>query len=268
MLLGEVATFYLSDAVNSAAAISVDSISGSYDRRFPEPTPSMVYRPASVVDQNGLVIDKKELLALSQFVYERVIDGIRQQYFDISAANQSGFSENAINLTMEIVTFQNNLLAKTILIDDKPEETSYPYLTRYLESHNKKFTLSPKSVGELRSPCGDMDHPVPASRPGTSFYTVPNPEQTLFYMDFHKTLGYACGNYVEVDCDHDYTSPTWNNGEYGYCEAPRFRMHAATYPSNPSQYSMHGAEPNPELSSYIWPYWDWGVYVKWWHDTF
>ncbi len=32
-------------------------------------------------------------------------------------------------------------------------------------------------------------------------------------------------------------------------------------------YDISLPEPNPELLSYVWPTWWWGIYVRWWHNT-
>jgi len=32
-------------------------------------------------------------------------------------------------------------------------------------------------------------------------------------------------------------------------------------------YVIQYGEPNPEIASYSWPYWNWGAYVSWWHSS-
>lgn len=208
------------------------------------------------------------LIELTPYVKLETLHGGNLYVFNSSLAIEAGFSNEIVGLAKEIVSFQNEVLSGGINFVNPIEKSTFPILSAYLFRYRDNLkSVSAENTSPI-NPCGDMDYPIPDHRPGTSFYSASAPEQVLLKMGFHKTLGYACGNYVEVDCANDYTSPTWYNGPYGYCEAPIFRMHAATYPSNTSQYSMHGPEPNPELSSYIWPYWSWGVYVKWWHDTF
>lgn len=125
------------------------------------------------------------------------------------------------------------------------------------ESGVRRAALDVASV----QPCGDWDHPVPAKAPPHVNY---GPSPSFESMGFHKTAGYACGANTEYRCATDYTRARDYNGPYGHCDSPRFRDQGQVVSGG--KWIQFG-EPNPEISSYVWPYWNWGAYVKWWHDN-
>ena len=201
-------------------------------------------------------------------------NGIRRQTFDVKAALEKGFSEDAVLLAQEIISFQNGIL-KVIVSDEKNvmavplDAVKYPRLAAYFNMKPQQQVVRNMNKEPIE-PCGDTEHPVPYWSPKPDYYTSNNSEQALFDKGFHHTAGYACGEYTNSDpfCNvFDFTLESDNNGPYGYCEWPRFRYHGVISRTDRTQYSIHGTEPNPEVNSYSWPYWNWPVYVYWWHRT-
>jgi len=212
----------------------------------------------------------QDIRRLAPFVQDVQKNTIRLQIFDAKAALKNGFSPDTVLLVQEIVEFQNCLMTasatgKKNVMAEPIDTVKYPRLSTFLKMRRQE---KPESISTPIEPCGELSFPVPDHRPQRYPGTSSNPEQTLLELGFHYTWGYACGDYVEIDCDHDFTQGVWNFGPYGYCEKPLFRMHGATDPKRPTWYSMHGPEPNPELNTYVWPYPTWGVYVYWWHHEF
>lgn len=113
---------------------------------------------------------------------------------------------------------------------------------------------------------GRSARPVTAARASTPVSVVSSFGQrgSLESMGFHKTAGYACGANTEYKCATDYTRPRDYNGPYGHCDSPRFRDQGQVVSGGKR---IQFGEPNPEIFSYQWPYWNWGSYVKWCHDN-
>lgn len=81
------------------------------------------------------------------------------------------------------------------------------------------------------------------------------------YLDsrgYHQTADYATGYEY---AGGDYTNPI---GAYT-CSSPKFRIHALI--ERGWTFKTQRPEPNPEILGYIWPTFDWGPYVKWWHNN-
>lgn len=236
------------------------------------PGPVRVFDPITVNPGQSFHEIARNIRSLAPYVATVQENNISLQTFDAKGARDNGFSTDMVFLVQEIIQFQNGMMTalssgnKNVMAEPL-DAAKYPRLVAFfkIKPYVRPFGVTD---GERIEPCGDYSYPVPDRRPDRWEAYSFNPEQTLFDMGFHRTAGYACRDYVEVDCDHDFTSGTWNNGPYGYCESPRFRMHGATDEKRPTWYSIHGAEPNPELHSYVWPYYDWGNYVYWWHQKF
>ena len=150
-----------------------------------------------------------------------------------------------------------------------PDPSRFPRLSNFfLEMKNKGS--APKSQNSITADppaCGNWDYPVPNYTPSrVPFSGYSNPSQTLINWGFHKTAGYGCGQDPFVTCDNDYTRGRSYTGDYGTCSSPRFRDQGIV--SSTSSFNIQYGEPNPEILSYLWPYWNWGVYVKYWHDTY
>ncbi len=126
--------------------------------------------------------------------------------------------------------------------------------------------------------CGAWSNPIPNHTPPRDHFPVPwpwTPAQWLIGLGYHKTAYYAC-NFNDANCATDYTqSRSYNN-----CPVPScFRNHGKSngnyfwvpIPGGKAWrqgYSVQFGEPNPEIHQYLWPYWDWGAYVWWWHTTY
>lgn len=145
----------------------------------------------------------------------------------------------------------------------------FPNLSIYL-SENSNIAAEQDSQNLITAdptPCGNKDYPVPNYTPSwLPFSGYPNPGQTLINWGFHKTAGYACGQDPLVTCDYDYTRGRSYSGPYGVCSSPRFRDQGIVVSS--TSFNIQYGEPNPEILSYSWPYWNWGVYVQWWHNNY
>ncbi|MCD4751840.1 MAG: hypothetical protein K8R40_02090 [Anaerolineaceae bacterium] len=224
----------------------------------------------------------QELASLEPYV-QYIIDSdeIRLQEFNADAALEDGFSEEVVLLAKEIVAFQNDM-AKAVSASGIKDVTQldvslqkYPraakffaQMTQQLESSNNSTPFDPSPLDSDPPPCGNWDYPVPNNTPTRYSYSSPNPEQSLLNLGFHRTVPYAC----ESDCYNndgvyvDFTKGRGYSGPYGDCSSPRFRNHGRIEDS--STYKIQFGEPNPEVLSYSWPYWNWGFYCRWWHHNF
>ena len=78
-------------------------------------------------------------------------------------------------------------------------------------------------------------------------------------------VSYACG--ALYNCANDYTRDRsyYSNQGTGYCQYQRFRDQAIITGAYSAK--IQYGEPNPEVTLYLWPYWNWGNYVQWWHNN-
>jgi len=117
------------------------------------------------------------------------------------------------------------------------------------------------------SPCGEYAHPIPSFTP-TRVSQSPGYSIESFFrnLGFHETLGYACGS-TTYKCASDWTrGRSYFTTTYGTCSSPRFRDQGYET-GTPTGWIQYG-EPNPEVTTYTWPYWNWGSYVRWWHSNY
>lgn len=190
------------------------------------------------------------------------------QIFDEKRALQDGFSDEIVTLAREMIGFQNEL-AKSVANQSEKDITQlsiayqkYPNLTIFFTLASKQAKLDGEALlieASTRSApaCGDWSYPVPNYSPTRYWYSSSNPAQTLLNWGFHQTASYAGGGY---------TRGTAYTGPYGTCSSPRFRFHGIV--ANSTQFNVQWGEPNPEIHSYWWPYWNWGSYVAWWHANY
>ena len=221
----------------------------------------------------------QELMALEPYVHF-ASDGT--SIFDARLARRDGFSEDIVLLAEEIVAFQNEIaeIAAASGVDDVERISvsleKYPGLKQLFELASQRAKLRTSRQPEVReeasaaastrqvNPCGDWDHPVPNYNSNWNPYSSSNPEQTLLNWGFHHTAWYACGQLPPYDCPNDFTRGRGYNGPYGYCSSPRFHDHGRIWSS--TMFGIQYGEPNPEIFSYSWPYWNWGAYCFWWHQ--
>ncbi|MDN5366523.1 MAG: hypothetical protein PWP44_1729 [Thermacetogenium sp.] len=223
----------------------------------------------------------QDLARLEPYVQYTYSNGIRLQTFDTNTALEEGFSKDVVLLAQEMVAFQNDMAKMAfargikdvtqlnISLQKYPRVANFfAQMTQQFESSKNNTTLNPSSLDSDPHPCGTYDHPVPSYTP--TWYTTSsnNPEQELLNKGYHRTASYACeqgctnnnGDWVDFTKGRSYTGP------YGTCSSPRFRNHGRI--QNSSLYAEQFGEPNPEIFSYVWPYWNWGAYVRWWHNNF
>lgn len=115
--------------------------------------------------------------------------------------------------------------------------------------------------------CGNYDYPMPAYTP--TRYTISgqgNIETYFRNQGFHPTDKYACGMSGLGQCPTDWTKSRSYSNALGTCTAPAFRNQGLETGTT-TGWAQYG-EPNPEILGYGWPYWGWGSYVEWWHDTY
>lgn len=129
-----------------------------------------------------------------------------------------------------------------------------PYLTGHIERR------------DFRRACGTFRNPVPRRlNPRVPVNDGRGRTARRYFRDngFHLTHSYA--TYAH---GYDYTyNRSFRNFARNYtCPSPTFRNHGTVAPSNAYAYKIQYGEPNPEIRHYVWPVWEWGIYVLLWHD--
>ena len=213
-------------------------------------------------------------------------DGYRVQVLDVDGALAAGIDQDTVNLASETVSYQNEIISRaftsktTGIPQSAVELHDYPRVEALhdMATEDKRrrqdgqtapagsANIGPFTIGATVAfasdphPCGNYDYPVPDSSPTRHYFTG---DGETFFDDagYHETAGYASGYN-----DADYTRGRSYVGDYGTCSSPRFRDHGLVH--SETSYSIQWGEPNPEVLSYWWPYWNWGAYVEWWHDNY
>lgn len=218
---------------------------------------------------------------------DAISDGYRVQVLDVDGALAAGIDQDTVNLASEIVSYQNEIVSRSFIskttgipqdavdLQDYPRvKTLYSMATegkRHREEGQNdpvgSARIGPFTIGGAAvvfasdpHPCGNYDYPVPDSSPTRHYFTG---DGETFFADagYHQTAGYASGYN-----DSDYTRGRSYVGDYGTCSSPRFRDHGLVH--SETSYSIQWGEPNPEVLSYLWPYWNWAAYVDWWHENY
>ncbi|MGH3888637.1 MAG: hypothetical protein ACRDSZ_19095 [Pseudonocardiaceae bacterium] len=218
--------------------------------------------------RSAIAATNAELRRLEPYVSTNLDGG---QRLDTVAASASGTSRATLVLAADLVRYQNALRVKIREShQDKVALDDYPAVREFFTMATAEAVRRMRQEGQVRlssldvaavEPCGDYDHPVPAKAPSRENF---GPTPSLESMGFHKTAGYACGADREYKCATDYTRGRDYKGPYGHCRSPLFRDQGQVVSGG--KWIQFG-EPNPELTTYTWPYWNWGSYVKWWHDS-
>lgn len=192
------------------------------------------------------------------------------QAFDAQKAEQAGFAEDTIALAEEMVAYQLDLEHAALLTgtDDVSNVTvslePYPRLRAFFERVQQAGGDATLSRLAKVNACGDWSHPVPNYSPKWGYASSANPAKSLLSLRFHNTAAYACGyNNCQTA---DFTRGRGYSGPYGYCSSPRFRDHGRV--TGKTSFAIQMGEPNPEVLGYVWPYWNWGAYVRWWHGKY
>lgn len=216
----------------------------------------------------------RQLAALEPFV-GRTSDG--RQQLDAQAAAAHGASDDTLHLASEIIEFQRGLLSsatRRFQAQQRPDLAQFPRLDAFYNDATAAAAAKLQRYGPEQSlditvatPCGDYEDPLPADTPpkhSIGPFASTDREPELVQRGYHQTAGYACG-YPQLDnCTHDYT----RGRSYGECAAPAFRDQATYARDYPGYIVLQDGEPNPELTTYDWPRWNWGSYVVWWHRVY
>ena len=219
--------------------------------------------------------------------------GFVQQVLDVDSAISSGLSRETVELALQMVDYQNAMNLRhwriqntgldqpRVNLEDYPKvkefngEASQKILRGVLDKAERRVGLriGPIRIGGISAafaardphPCGNHRHPVPnAPIERVEFPDVDDPRSWFRNNGYHHTLLYARGN---RGFRMDYTKGVSHDGPYGLCDRPRFRNHGRVDPEI-NGLNIQYEEPNPEISEYVWPYWNWGTYVLWWHNNF
>jgi len=236
-----------------------------------------VYATANATQDVELSLEQvvQKLLGLEPYVTYTEINGIKQQVLNSAKASKDGFPDDVLFLAEEMILYQNDYLkyatendatdvSKTQISMDR-----YPRLERFFElaSEHLKNGVDKETVMRSVNPCGDWNNPIPGFTPSWISFTHSNPRTMLANLGFHRTLGYACGNWLQWPCENDFTRGRAYTSSYGTCDSPRFRDHARVNHGE-TGFSIQYGECNPEVHSYSWPYWNWPAYCRWWHQTY
>jgi len=236
--------------------------------------PASARMPAQTIsgDLNQIVTD---LSLLEPYIHYVEVGGVQTQVLDADAALAAGFSNEVILLAQEMVAFQNDLVVADVAESTNsrsPKVDEYPGVKQFFDLATANLTIRdgdpsslivPNAAASI-PPCGNWSYPVPNFTPGRYNFSASNPTNKLISWGFHHTARYACrGNGCSAI---DFTRGRSYTGPYGTCSSPRFRDEGVI--SGPTAFYIQYGEPNPEIHGYIWPYWNWGSYVLWWHNTY
>jgi hypothetical protein len=208
-----------------------------------------------------------------------------QQTLNALAAKTAGLDPYLVKLADEIVAAQNELVqesrANPAAAADPLDAVKYPEIAALHKAASVEVkqqtqgetALTAASKGEVSlatagHECGDYDHPLPTTSPPRQIFGVFKPARKhLTDSGFHLTKGYACGATTRLLCADDYTRDrSYASGQgTGNCSSPRFRDQGFVTGTS-FGWIQHG-EPNPEIHRYVWPYWNYGNYVQWWHQN-
>lgn len=206
------------------------------------------------------------------------------QVLDQSGALRGGIDRGIVALGAEVVAAQNQLVAQAragVAADAaRVSHEAYPRLAglhqvateaALLRAANGRSALDAAAAGDVSiaatSACGTYDYPIPAYTPTRYNISGRGHIETYFSnQGFHPTDRYACGESGVGQCSSDWTRSRSFASALGTCAAPRFRNQGFET-GTITGWAQYG-EPNPEILGYAWPYWNWGNYVQWWHDTY
>ena len=206
------------------------------------------------------------------------------QVLGVAAASADGVDTDLIALAAEVVAAQNELMGQIAqgapAAEARVRPEAYPLLAALNElasaaalrrAANGRTAVDAAEDGELSiaaaNACGTYDYPMPSYSPKR--YTASpgyNIETYFRNAGFHETGGYACGTNPFYSCAEDWTQPRSYASGLGTCSSPRFRNHGRE--TGATTGSIQYGEPNPEVGDYVWPYWNWGSYVNWWHTNY
>lgn len=250
-----------------------------------------VSAPSYVMDEETFVRLATQLDNIEQFITVRTEISSTVLVFDHEKARGAGFGEDLIDLTNQIVQFQNDILivmggSTTSGTSAEDALSEYPLLDEYMDAATRHAN-SPRAAqlsDEVRGlsiekcVCGTVGFPRPASAVDRQYHIFDKEEDAyrfLLEQNFHDTPD------IEFLANAGWTRrQTWQSE---YCGFDTYRDEAVPYASP----TYHGkwtvavqdysgitprGEPNPEVwihgGTQNWPYMSWIQYVIWWHDTY
>jgi hypothetical protein len=233
------------------------TVSGSLAAPPPPPTPEDLTAP-SLADFGPPVPPSPEVQALMNQIAAIEpfvsLDANSFEQIDTQGARRAGVSQEAIVLGHRIVALDNRILAAVRAGKEPP-------LGRQDFAFIEPLYLYQAQTGH---PCTDRQNPAacpPRTESGQFFPSEQEVRQHLESLGYHETAGYAGGRTGQ---DFTVTIP------YPGCSNSSAFRRQAIYRQDGAcwTYNTQGPEPNPEVLSYIWPYFGWAGYVRWWHLTF
>jgi hypothetical protein len=202
--------------------------------------------------------------------------------FNKKESEKLGFNKKSIDTFEQLNDYNNELISDIDKnFSNKEFINKYPLVKTYFKEarlrQNKGIktevsyanTSINKSLFEVntfadnsQNQCGTWGNPKPTSAKNWVTWNV-NTNTTPYNWGYHNTASYVGTN--------DMTrTKTWNSG---WCNYGSFRDHIIPkdiyklIEQNYDGWSPNG-EPNPEVFSYSWPYWNWPSYAQWWHNTY
>jgi hypothetical protein len=202
--------------------------------------------------------------------------------FDKNSAQKAGFNRESLETFYQINEYNNELISDIKQnFSNQSLINKYPLAKKYFKEAKDRYnrgifttfdysksTVSKGNMFEIntfadssQNQCGTWGNPKPtSSAPWVTWYLSTS---KLSDWGYHPTAWYVGTN--------DFTrSKSWNTG---WCRTNSFREHAIIKDINKfveqkyDGYSPNG-EPNPEVDSYSWPYWNWPSYARWWHANY
>lgn len=246
-----------------------------------------VSSPSYVMDEETFVRLAKQLDEMTQFITSTTVLSSTVLIFDHSMARGAGYSEDLIDLTNQIMLFENKLLQKNepltaASVQPDTVDSPYPLLDEYLAAATR-YANTPRAAAveeEVRGlsieecVCGSVLYPRPSHSADRKFFVFETEVDAYRYMQeqgFHDSQIPHAG----------WSRPqTWQSD---LCGIETYRDDAVAYasPTFPGKWTVAvqnyesispRGEPNPEVTIHggvaNWPYPSWITYVIWWHDNF
>ncbi len=205
-------------------------------------------------------------------------------HVDTKQANKDDISSDSQSIALTYSNLNNNIMygkekdirqtklrnsakIEELLEDFEPyfmliasgETTVAPSASKFGGSIDQDSSITPQDGG-----CGGnrQDPHLCPSRNWSGYYRSQKSDVQNYLKDkgYHETAAYAA-----YETDTDWTKCV---SAYG-CSGCAFRSQAIIRQRVGSwTYNTQRPEPTPEVLNYVWPTWNWGTYVEWWHSSF
>lgn len=176
----------------------------------------------------------------------------RREKLDVKKARAAGISADAIDLALQVIALDNLIIAAV-------QRGQTPDLARTEFSFIEPLFMA-MAAGDV---CGTRQEPsnCPSRIDSEQFFESDSAAKShLEGEGYHQTPRYAS----QAGYGIDYAKVAPNA-----CGSGVFRDQAVLRRSGECwTYFTQGPEPNPEILSYVWPYFRWPSYVWWWHRVF